>query len=160
MAYAEPFVAGHAILDSIRGLRTVFPAEFGASKLAMMGYSGGAIATHGAVKLIDTYAPELAGDIVGAAMGGVPADFEMLGRTMNGNLAGGLFLAAVFGIARENTEILPLINSLGQQMGITSIKDQCATTSPSPASPGYRPRRSRTSGAHWIHLSHMTSTQR
>lgn len=128
MAYAEPFVAGHAILDSIRGLRAVFPAEFGASKLAMMGYSGGAIATHGAVKLIDTYAPELAGDIVGAAMGGVPADFEMLGRTMNGNLAGGLFLAAVFGIARENTEILPLINSLGQQMGITSIKDQCANT--------------------------------
>ncbi|MFC7448438.1 lipase family protein [Rhodococcus daqingensis] len=128
MAYAEPFVAGHAILDTIRGVRGVFPAEFGSSKVAMMGYSGGAIATHGAVKLIDSYAPELSGDIVGAALGGIPADFEMLGRTMNGNLAGGLFLAAVFGISRENPEILPLINSLGQRLAITRIKDQCANT--------------------------------
>ncbi|QCQ93007.1 lipase family protein [Rhodococcus sp. SGAir0479] len=125
MAYGEPYVAGHAILDSIRGMRSEFPAEFGASRLAMMGYSGGSIATHGAVKLIDSYAPELASDIVGAAMGGVPADFEMLGRTMNGNLAGGLFLAAAFGISRENTEILPLINGLGRRAGLSSIKDQC-----------------------------------
>lgn len=125
MAYGEPFVAGHAILDSVRGMRNEFPDEFGSSKLAMMGYSGGSIATHGAVKLIDSYAPELASDIVGAAMGGVPADSEMLGRTMNGNLASGLFLAAVFGISRENPEILPLVNSLGQRIGISSIKDQC-----------------------------------
>ncbi|PTR25754.1 secretory lipase [Rhodococcus sp. OK519] len=127
MAYGEPYVAGHAVLDTIRGMRGVFPAEFGNSKLAMMGYSGGAIATHGAVKLIDSYAPELAPDIAGAAFGGVPADFEMLGRTMNGNLASGLFLAAVFGISRENPEILPLVNSLGQRIGISSIKDQCST---------------------------------
>ena len=58
-------------------------------------------------------------------MGGVPADFEMLSRTMNGNLASGLFLAAVFGIARENHEILPVINSLGQRAAISSLKDQC-----------------------------------
>lgn len=125
MAYGEPYAAGHAILDTIRGMRNAFPAEFGTSKIAMMGYSGGAIATHGAAKLLDGYAPELAPDIVGAAMGGVPADFEMLGRTMNGNLASGLFLAAVFGISRQNLEILPLINGLGQRIGISSIKDQC-----------------------------------
>ncbi|WP_430334880.1 lipase family protein [Rhodococcus sp. ACT016] len=125
MAYGEPYEAGHAILDTIRGVRNEFPAEFGTSKLAMMGYSGGAIATHGAVNLIDSYAPELRHDIVGAAFGGVPADFEMLGRTMNGNLASGLFLAAVLGISRERTQILPLINSLGQQLGMSSIKDMC-----------------------------------
>ncbi|WFR72984.1 lipase family protein [Prescottella defluvii] len=60
MAYGEPYVAGHTILDTIRGMRNEYPAEFGTSKIAMMGYSGGAIATHGAVKLIDSYAPELA----------------------------------------------------------------------------------------------------
>ncbi len=48
MAYGEPYAAGHAILDTIRGMRNAFPAEFGTSKIAMMGYSGGAIATHGA----------------------------------------------------------------------------------------------------------------
>ncbi len=127
MAYAEPYVAGHAILDTIRGIRNEYPAEFGSSKLAMMGYSGGAIATSGAVKLIDSYAPELAPDIVGAAFGGVPADFQMLGRTMNGNLASGLFLGAVFGISRERPEILPLINGLGQRLVISGIKDQCVS---------------------------------
>ncbi|WFR72983.1 lipase family protein [Prescottella defluvii] len=49
----------------------------------------------------------------------------MLGRTMNGNLASGLFLAAVLGISRERTQILPVINNLGQQLGISGIKDMC-----------------------------------
>ncbi|WP_137722918.1 lipase family protein [Prescottella subtropica] len=125
MTYGEPFVAGHAILDTIRGVRNEYPAEFGAGKLAMIGYSGGAIATHGAAKLLDSYAPELAGDIVGAAMGGVPADYDMLGRTMNGNLSSGLFLSAIFGIARENLDILPLLNGLGQRVVTSSVKDLC-----------------------------------
>lgn len=128
MAYGEPFVAGHAILDTIRGMRTLYPAEFGAAKLAMMGYSGGAIATSGAVKLLDEYAPELAGDIVGAAIGGVPADYEMLGRTMNGNLAGGLFLAAVLGIGRERVEILALMNNLGERLAASGLRNGCVTT--------------------------------
>ncbi|MFC4603858.1 lipase family protein [Rhodococcus kronopolitis] len=125
MAYGEPFVGGHAILDSLRGMRTLYSSELGDSPIAMMGYSGGAIATHGAVKLIDSYAPELAGRIVGASMGGVPADFEMLSRTMNGNLAGGLFLAALFGVSRENPEILTLANKLARQLGVSSMKDAC-----------------------------------
>ncbi|MFF0818020.1 lipase family protein [Rhodococcus sp. NPDC003318] len=128
MAYGEPFVAGHAILDTIRGMRTLYPAEFGASALAMMGYSGGAIATSGAVKLVDGYAPELADDIVGAAIGGVPADYDMLGRTMNGNLAGGLFMAAVLGVARERTEILTLMNDLGERLGTSGLRDGCVMT--------------------------------
>ncbi|MFD4293775.1 lipase family protein [Rhodococcus sp. NPDC058505] len=128
MAYGEPFVAGHAILDTIRGMRTLYPAEFGTSKLAMMGYSGGAIATSGAVKLLDAYAPELAADIAGAAIGGVPADYDMLGRTMNGNLAGGLFMAAVLGVARERTEILTLMNDLGERVGTSGLRNGCVMT--------------------------------
>ncbi len=128
MNYGEPFVAGHAILDTIRGMRTLYAAEFGASKLAMMGYSGGAIATSGAAKLLDEYAPELAADLVGAAMGGVPADCEMLGRTMNGNLAGGLFMAAVLGIGRQRTEILGLMNNLGERLGASGIRNWCVTS--------------------------------
>lgn len=128
MAYGEPFVAGHAILDTIRGMRNLYPAEFGASELAMMGYSGGAIATSGAVKLLGEYAPELAGDVVGAAIGGVPADYDMLGRTMNGNPAGGLFMAAVLGVARERTEILTLMNDLGERLGTSGLRDGCVMT--------------------------------
>ncbi|MFE7800985.1 lipase family protein [Nocardia sp. NPDC057440] len=125
MAYAEPYVAGHAVLDAIRAVRELRPEEFGDSKFAMAGYSGGAIATHGAVKLIDSYAPELAEVIVGAALGGVPADFEILSRSMNGNLASAVFMAATFAIGRERPEILARMNNLAQWAATSPLKDMC-----------------------------------
>ncbi|MEU7218470.1 lipase family protein [Nocardia iowensis] len=128
MAYAEPYVAGHAVLDSIRAVRGLFPDEFGASRFGMAGYSGGAIATHGAVKLIDGYAPELADVIVGAALGGVPADYEILARSMNGNLASAVFMAAVFGIGRERPEILARMNNLAQWVATSPVKNLCGST--------------------------------
>ncbi|RJO73440.1 lipase [Nocardia panacis] len=126
MAYAEPIVAGHIVLDAIRAVRELRSDEFGASGFAMTGYSGGAIATHGAVKLIEGYAPELAGSIVGAALGGVPADFELLARSMNANLASGVFMGAVFGIGRERPEILAHMNNLAQWVTSSPLKDTCA----------------------------------
>ncbi|WP_240772165.1 lipase family protein [Nocardia sp. CS682] len=128
MAYAEPFVAGHAVLDGIRAVRGLLPDEFGASKFGMAGYSGGAIATHGAVKLIDGYAPELADVIVGAALGGVPADYEILARSMNGNLASAIFMGAVFGIGRERPEILARMNNLAQWVATSPVKNLCGST--------------------------------
>jgi hypothetical protein len=93
----------------------------------MAGYSGGAIATHGAVKLIDSYAPELADVIVGAALGGVPADFEILARSMNGNLASAVFMAATFAIGRERPEILGRMNNLAQWVATSPLKDLCGS---------------------------------
>src|SRR5699024_6144257 len=84
MAYADPYVAGFSILDTIRGSADVLP-EIGDSPVAMTGYSGGAIALNGAVKLLDDYAPELGPRITGAALGGTPADFELLLDSMSGN---------------------------------------------------------------------------
>ncbi|MFF2083203.1 lipase family protein [Nocardia sp. NPDC058176] len=127
MAYAEPYVAGHAVLDAIRAVRGSDPATYGTSRVAMTGYSGGAIATHGAAKLIDSYAPELAEVIVGAALGGVPADFEMLARSMNGNLASGIFMAATFAIGRERPEILAAMNNLARWVATSPMKDQCVS---------------------------------
>ncbi|MFX0576323.1 lipase family protein [Nocardia nepalensis] len=128
MAYAEPYVAGHAVLDAIRAVRGLRPDEFGDSRFGMTGYSGGAIATHGAVKLIDSYAPELAGSIVGAALGGVPADYEILARSMNANLASGVFMAATFGVGRERPEILASMNNLAQWAATSPLKDLCGNT--------------------------------
>ncbi|WP_425297881.1 lipase family protein [Nocardia abscessus] len=128
MAYAEPFVAGHAVLDSIRAVRNLLPEEFGAAKFGLAGYSGGAIATHGAVKLIDGYAPELADVIVGAALGGVPADYEILARSMNGNLASAIFMGAVFGIGRERPEILARMNNLAQWVATSPVKNMCGSS--------------------------------
>ncbi|WP_227982644.1 lipase family protein [Nocardia spumae] len=126
MAYAEPFVAGHAVLDSIRAVRSALPADFGNSRYAMHGYSGGAIATRGAVALIDSYAPELASVVVGAALGGVPADYQILSTSMNANLASGVFLAATFGVGRERPEILARMNNLARWAALSPLKDTCA----------------------------------
>ncbi|MGW4532316.1 lipase family protein [Nocardia sp. NPDC004340] len=127
MAYAEPTVAGHAILDAIRATRGYLPDELGESRFGMIGYSGGAIATNGAVKLMSEYAPELSEVVVGAALGGVPADFSILARSMNANLASGVFLGAVFGIGRERPEILARMNHLAQWVTTSQlINSQCS----------------------------------
>ncbi|ALG87044.1 lipase [Gordonia phthalatica] len=125
MAYAEPTTAGHVILDALRAAARLDRPRFGASKIAMVGYSGGAIATNGATKLMSGYAPELVDRVVGAAMGGVPADFRMLVGSMNANLATGLFHGATFGISRERPEILTMANHLAQWMATSPLKDVC-----------------------------------
>jgi hypothetical protein len=125
MAYAEPYVAGHAVLDAIRGARALLPGELGRSRFAMTGYSGGAIATRAAAVLMSAYAPELVSSAAGAAMGGVPADYRMLSTTMNANLATGVFMAAVFGIGREHPEILASMNNLAQQVTTSPLRNVC-----------------------------------
>ncbi|MTE15627.1 lipase [Nocardia sp. CT2-14] len=126
MAYAEPIVAGHAVLDAVRAVRNQLPDELGDSKFGMIGYSGGAIATNGAVKLMSEYAPELSDVVVGAALGGVPADFSLLAHSMNANLASGVFLGAVFGIGRERPEILARMNHLAQWAAVSVLNSQCS----------------------------------
>ncbi|EON32519.1 secretory lipase [Gordonia terrae C-6] len=125
MAYAEPVLAGHVTLDAIRAARRLDPMMLRDSRVAMTGYSGGAIATHGASKLLGEYAPELTDRVVGAALGGVPADFRMLVGSMNANLATGLFHAATFGIARERPEILALANRPARWLASSPMKNVC-----------------------------------
>ncbi|KAA0024528.1 lipase family protein [Antrihabitans cavernicola] len=125
MAYAEPVVAAHVVLDSIRAVARVEPALYGKSRVAMSGYSGGAIATAGAAKLVATYAPELQPRLVGVAIGGVPADFHMLIGSMNANLATGLLHAATLGVARERTEMLPMMNNAARWLASSPLKNGC-----------------------------------
>lgn len=128
MAYAEPYVAGHAILDGIRAVRGALPNEFGDSRFGMVGYSGGAIATKGAVKLLAEYAPELTDVVAGAALGGVPADYGLLARSMNANLASGIFMAATFAVGRERPDILARMNNLARWVTTSFVKDWCVDT--------------------------------
>ncbi|MGW0355812.1 lipase family protein [Nocardia nova] len=125
MAYAEPTVAGHVVLDSVRAVRNLWPADFGDSRYALYGYSGGAIAARAAAVLIDSYAKDLAPVMVGAGIGGVPADYAQLIGTMNGNLASGVLLGAVFGIAREHPEVLAQMSPAARAVATSAAKDDC-----------------------------------
>lgn len=119
MAYADPFTAGHTILDSLR----TGPMA-GAGRVVITGYSGGAIASLGAGKLAEDYAPDVAAKLAGVAIGGVPADFETLMTTMNRNLAVGLLGSATLGVGRAHPEMLDLLTDTGMQIA-TAVKDTC-----------------------------------
>ncbi|MGV9709222.1 lipase family protein [Gordonia sp. NPDC003424] len=128
MAYAEPFVAAHVILDAIRAASADDPANFAHGPIAMLGYSGGAIATNATARLVPQYAPELQDRFVGAAIGGVPADYRALVGAMNANLASGVFLSAVMGISREHPDMLPMANNLARWLATSPLKDICTGT--------------------------------
>ncbi|WP_433521219.1 lipase family protein [Nocardia pseudovaccinii] len=125
MAYAEPKVAGHLVLDSIRAVRNVVPTEFTGSRFAITGYSGGAIASYGAAMLLDEYAPELSGAVVGAAMGGLVTDYRMVAGRFNGNSASGILLIVALAMGREHPAILGYMNHLAQWLATSPIKDTC-----------------------------------
>lgn len=124
-AFAAGPMAAHAVLDSIRGTLASPEAQLdgAATKVAMMGYSGGAIATGWAAQLQPDYAPEL--NVVGVASGGTPADLEAAEGSMDGTLdGGGLFVGAAIGVTREYPELLTLLNDKGLARA-EQIKDQC-----------------------------------
>ncbi|GAB2530222.1 lipase family protein [Nocardia heshunensis] len=128
MAYAEPTVAGHAVLDSVRAVRAHFGTEFGESRYAISGYSGGAIAAVGAAKLVDEYAPDLKSAIVGAAVGGLINDFREIAASFDGGIESGILLSVVLAYAREHPEILGAMNNLAQHVAASPLKDICGSS--------------------------------
>ncbi|MGB3770017.1 MAG: lipase family protein [Rhodococcus sp. (in: high G+C Gram-positive bacteria)] len=119
MAYAEGTMAGHAVLDSIRGLLAL-DHRYEGSPVVMYGYSGGAIATAWAAQLHPSYAPELT--LSGAVCGGSPVDVGLLRQTMNGTIASGLFGAAIIGMAREHPALVEQFSPTGLVLA-SYIKD-------------------------------------
>ncbi|WP_072688324.1 lipase family protein [Rhodococcus marinonascens] len=126
MAYGAGRMAGHAVLDSIRGMKRLTALGLSESPVVATGYSGGAIATGWAAQLQPSYAPDV--ELAGAAAGGTPVDFGLLRRTMDGQLGSGLYLSAVLGLAREYPEMLELANPLGVLLATSTLKDQCSVT--------------------------------
>lgn len=125
-AYAAGRMSGHAVLDALRAaVNAPWLGLAPDAAVAVSGYSGGAIASGWAAELQPSYAPEL--NLVGAAVGGPPADYRVLLGSMNGrNLASGVFLSATLGVAREYPELLTLFNDNGWRLA-SLARDWCLT---------------------------------
>jgi hypothetical protein len=123
-AFAAGRMAGHATLDGIRAAESLPSGGLAgtATPVGLWGYSGGGLATGWAAELQPTYAPEL--NVEGVASGGTPADLEAAGRTIDGTLFSGLFLAASGGVSREYPELLSIMNDEGHAL-IDEIGDMC-----------------------------------
>ena len=94
---------GYNTLDSIRA--ALNSPEIGLdrnAKVAMLGYSGGAIATEWAAELAPSYAPDLKPNLIGAAFGGTLVSPEHnLTYVEGAPIWGGVMPMAVVGVARS-----------------------------------------------------------
>ncbi len=107
---------GRITLDGIRAAKNFRPLGLTPDvRIGLTGYSGGAIATGHAAELKSSYAPEL--NVVGAAMGGVPADVGALVDLANNQLASGLVLAGIIGVSREYPELAAFMNKHMNPLG-------------------------------------------
>jgi Secretory lipase len=110
---------GMNTLDSIRAAfqsSTVgLPSD---AKVAMLGYSGGAIATEWAAELAPTYAPDVNARVIGAAMGGVLVNPAHNLHYVEGSwIWAGVMPMAMVGIARAfEIDFTPYLSAYGTKV--------------------------------------------
>jgi pimeloyl-ACP methyl ester carboxylesterase len=115
--------SGYGTLDAIRATESYIRAS-SSTKVGMVGYSGGAIATEWASELAPSYAPGL--HIVGAAAGGVPVDFAHNLTYINGDDDwSGVLPAVLVSLGRAfGVNITPYLSSYGQQL-TSQVSGEC-----------------------------------
>lgn len=100
-------ISAHITLDGIRAALRFVPAGLtggGASTpVGLFGYSGGGLASGWAAEQQAAYAPEL--NVRGVAMGGVPANLELVLRTSDRGFFSSIPIIAAAGVAREYPEV-------------------------------------------------------
>lgn len=110
---------GTNTLDSIRAA-IASPAVTLSSKakVALIGYSGGAIATEWAAELAPSYAPDLTKNLIGAAFGGVLVHPAHNLRYVEGTpIWAGVAPMAILGIARSyGIDLMPYLSDYGKQL--------------------------------------------
>ncbi|HXF32093.1 MAG TPA: lipase family protein [Solirubrobacterales bacterium] len=108
---------GTNTLDSLKAA-IASPATGLAStkKIAMIGYSGGAIATEWAAELAPTYAPTINSKLVGATMGGVLVDPAHNLHYVDGSLSwAGVMPMAIIGVSRAfHIDLTPYLSEYGK----------------------------------------------
>lgn len=121
-------MAGQGVLDGVRAAQDFGPAGLPgrATKVGLMGYSGGGHATAWANELAQGYAPDLR--IVGAAQGGVPANLPYLLESLNGSKYAGVAFAAIGGLrlAYPDAPLDQYINPKGKAL-FAQLQRQCIT---------------------------------
>ncbi len=108
---------GMNTLDSIRAAvsSSTIPSD---ARVAMLGYSGGAIATEWAAELAPTYARDVNERLIGAAMGGVLVDPAHNLHYVEGTwFWGGVLPMALVGIARAfEIDLTPYLSTYGARV--------------------------------------------
>lgn len=108
--------------NTLDGLRATYASPAvglpAATKAAMIGYSGGAIATEWASELAPTYAPEINAKLVGAAYGGVlVSPGHNLHYIEGSKIWAGVMPMAIIGAARSfEIDLQPYLSAYGRKV--------------------------------------------
>lgn len=109
-AFAAGRLEGYATLDGIRAAERYLHDTPSGTPVALVGYSGGAIATQWAAELAPAYAPHL--DLVGAAAGGVLVDPYHNYSYINGNATGWADVLPVYLVLLQRAFDVPVAHYL------------------------------------------------
>jgi hypothetical protein len=101
-AFTAGRLAGHNILNSLRGVLTTGNfTGLDNPDIILWGYSGGALASGWTAALMNAYAPELEDLVIGAALGGLPANITETILATDGGLFAGLIATGVTGLSNQ-----------------------------------------------------------
>jgi hypothetical protein len=119
--------SGQGVLDGVRAAVRFGPLGLPGkeTRVGLVGYSGGALASNWAAELAPTYAPEI--KLQAVATGGVPVDLGNVARKIDGGLFAGLYVTMTASLARAYPEVDPgsVLNERGLTM-IRNAQDMCA----------------------------------
>jgi hypothetical protein len=116
--------SGYGTLDAIRAAESSLGLNRSGTRVAMIGYSGGSIATEFASELQPNYAPDV--NLVGAAEGGVPVDFAHNLNYINGSQSwSGVIPAVLVGLGRAfHLNIKAYASKYGLKVA-GQVQDEC-----------------------------------
>lgn len=112
-SYGAAELGGRITLDGVKAVQNFSTANVATSKVGLIGYSGGGMATAWAGALAPSYAPEV--QISGSAYGGAPMNLIKMGEGLgikNAHPAFGLAFAAAMGLSREYPNEIPMWSNL------------------------------------------------
>lgn len=109
-AFTVGELAATGVLDAVRASLNfdliVAKAKSHLVQVALMGYSGGALASGWALQQQPSYAPELSQNLVAGILGGLPVNIKTVLLKQNGNAAAGLVGTGLAGQANGRPDVL------------------------------------------------------
>ncbi|MGC4062300.1 MAG: lipase family protein [Aquabacterium sp.] len=123
---------GHAILDIFKAATQIPSSGVSATaKIGIWGFSQGGQTSAWAGELLSSYAPELQSQVVGVAMGGIPANFRASAEMLDKNLGFAFLASGVNGLGAEygqkGTYGIPigLVASQAGKDALAKLQTQC-----------------------------------
>ncbi|PWN38612.1 uncharacterized protein FA14DRAFT_28366 [Meira miltonrushii] len=130
-AFQQGNVAAAACLDALRALlqfSTIIPSTSKDKvRIGLEGYSNGGHAIAWTLQRLYTYAPELEKHVVGASIGGVPANATQVAQLEDGTRIAGFILLSLFGQAKVDKRVESWIEKHGIAGQIKKAKQYTET---------------------------------